>query len=368
MRVPPAGVSANAATGGLSAKKARGIRRIPHPVRESSPAATADPDKRGAVTQPDWYSQWLGASEAVGRRQVFFVLGCQKSGTTWLQHLLNAHPQVCCGGEGHVVDLLAPLLQQAVSTYNERQAQRRAVGLEVLLTSLDLLGLARALADRILSGYLPSQDASATTQIRAVGDKSPENALSLPMLNQLYPDARFIHIVRDGRDACISGWFHLQRQGKADRFNALAAYAAYFAEHHWSKYIESARSAAAQLPGRYVEVRYERLHTDATGETGRILELLGVDASPAAVRTCVEGGAFEKHSGGRRAGQEDASSFYRKGVVGDWRGHFDEAAAASFAQNAGRLLQTLGYADAVPAGPASVGATDLAAGIQAVGA
>jgi len=318
------------------------------------------------MTLPDWYSQWLGASEAVGRGQVFFVLGCQKSGTTWLQHLLNAHRQICCGGEGHVVDLLVPLLQQAVSAYNGRQAQRRAVGLDVLLTSLDVLGLARTLADRILSGYLQSAAASTTAQISAVGDKSPENALSLPTLNRLYPDARFIHIIRDGRDACISGWFHLRRQGKTDRFNSLAEYAAYFAEDHWSRYIESARSAAAQLPDRYLEVRYEQLHADATGETRRILEFLGVDASPAAVGACVEGGAFEKHSGGRRAGQEDASSFYRKGVVGDWRSHFDDAASASFAQKAGRLLHALGYADSAPPGPATAGATESGSGISAV--
>ena len=95
------------------------------------------------------------------------------------------------------------------------------MGLDVLLTSLDLLGLARVLADRILNGYLQSAAASTTAEISAVGDKSPENALWLPTLNRLYPDARFIHIIRDGRDACISGWFHLRRQGKTDRIGAF---------------------------------------------------------------------------------------------------------------------------------------------------
>jgi len=362
MRVPPAGESANATTGGLSAKKARGIRRIPDPVRESSPAAIADPDKGGAVTPPDWYSQWLGASEAVGRRQVFFVLGCQKSGTTWLQHLLNAHPALCCDAEGHLLDLLAPAIQQVVTIYNQRQSQRPPAR-RALLSDRDLLGIVKMLGDQILAGYLAAcEDPRA---IRAVGDKTPEHAVNVDVLSQIYPQARFIHIIRDGRDACISGWFHLQRQGKAEQFATLAAYADYFAEHHWVRYITAARGAAAGMPERYLEMRYESLHADPAGETRGMLRFLQVDASEEVVAACVEAASFEKLAGGRARGQEDASSFFRKGVVGDWQRHFDEAAIVSFHRKAGELLQELGYS---PAGidPAFGGASRSETGMSAV--
>jgi len=199
---------------------------------------------------------------------VFFVLGCQKSGPTWLQHLLDAHRSVRCGGEGHIADLLVPLLQQALNAYNHTQAQRSG-GLGVSLARPDLIGAAKVLGDRLLARYLSeSGDPSATL---AVGDKTPEYAVVIPVLNQLYSEARFIHIIRDGRDGAVSGWAHLKRQGRTEKFPTFADYAAYFAEHHWLSYITAARDAARELGDRYLELRYEDLHADAAQQTRRML-------------------------------------------------------------------------------------------------
>jgi hypothetical protein len=295
------------------------------------------------MTIPKWYEDWQKCGHAVRERSVFFVGGCQKSGTTWLQRLLNAHPQACCGGEGHLAGLLTSVLQQAVNAYNRRQAQRPA-DLQVLLGREDLLGLIRTSSDRILAGYLPK--GSAAGEIRAVGDKTPEHAQALAVLDELYPKARFVQVIRDGRDACISGWFHLKRQGRCGQFASLADYADYFAEHHWVKYITAARAAAARLADRYHEVRYEELHADPHAQTQQLLAFLGIDADDASVHACVEGASFEKLAGGRTRGEEDASSFFRKGVVGDWREHFDAAAERRFGAKGGRLLAELGYATA----------------------
>jgi hypothetical protein len=289
------------------------------------------------------------AASALEGRTIFFVGGCQKSGTTWLQHLLNAHEQVACRGEGHLADLLLPLLKQAFDAYNGRQGQR-SPDLRVFLGSPDLLATARMLGARLLAGYLA--DDGGGEGIRAIGDKTPEHAAWLATLMELFPAARFIHVIRDGRDACISGWFHLHRQGKAGRFPSLADYADYFAHHHWRAYITAARTAATALGDRYLEVRYEALHAEGQAEARRVLALLGVDDTDQAVASCLEGGSFERLSGGRQRGEEDASSFYRKGIVGDWRAHFDEPAIARFRQRAGDLLVELGYELAAAAAPA----------------
>ena len=289
---------------------------------------------------PTWYRDWVRAGLAVNDLPAFFIGGCQKSGTTWLQHLLNAHPAVCCGGEGHLADLLAPAMQQAMGAYNQRQSQR-AARLGVLLRKEDHLGAVKMLGDRILAGYVAgSTDPRA---VRAVGDKTPEHALNFAVLSELYPGGRFVHIIRDGRDACISGWFHLRRQGKAGKFATLADYAGYFVEHHWVRYINAARSAAAAMPDRCLEMRYEALHGDPAGETRRLLQFLGVESGDEAVAACVHGGSFEKLAGGRRRGEEDPASFFRKGSVGDWRAHFDADATARFQRTGGDLLEDLGY-------------------------
>lgn len=294
------------------------------------------------MTTPSWYSQWLAAAAAVADRQVFFVLGCQKSGTTWLQRLLDAHPQVCCGWEGHFTDLLALRIQEGVNAYNARQAQR--IGGEAMLFRRDdLRATLRMLGDQILTRHL--RNAPQPERIRAVGDKTPEYSTAIPILEQIYPGAKYLHIIRDGRDACVSGWFHLHRLGHATRFNSLSEYAEFFARQHWVPYIMAARAAASSAPGRYLELRYESLHHDTAGQTRRIVEFLGVDESDEPIQSCVQAASFETLTGGRSQGAEDRSSFFRKGVVGDWRHHLDDDAVRRFEQSAGDLLRALDYHD-----------------------
>ena len=60
------------------------------------------------------------------KRTRFFVGGYPKSGTTWLQLLLNAHPEVSCIGEGHLPHHLEPLLRQALAQHNALIAEKNA--------------------------------------------------------------------------------------------------------------------------------------------------------------------------------------------------------------------------------------------------
>ena len=55
-------------------------------------------------------------------RQIFFVGGAPKSGTTWLQKALDAHPEIMCSGEGHFLDKFALNLNEMIKDYNKHQA------------------------------------------------------------------------------------------------------------------------------------------------------------------------------------------------------------------------------------------------------
>ena len=83
------------------------------------------------------------------------------------------------------------------------------------------------------------------------GDKTPYYSLHIPLLSREFPDAQFIHIVRDGRDCALS---MLER-----RFD-LGIYTTYHAADIWKHYVDSAHGNAAALgPSRYLEFRYEDL-------------------------------------------------------------------------------------------------------------
>ncbi len=276
-------------------------------------------------------------------RHLFFIVGCQKSGTTWLQKLLDGHPAIRCDGEARLGTLLLPMLNQLVQQYNAQQK----TGPHGQFDSDDLKHLFRAAVARLYRKWVGDDPA-----IQAIGEKTPEHALCLPTLDQAFPGMKVIHIIRDGRDVVVSGWFHnLRKAGPQfqQKFPTLDHYIQYTLQSHWLAYIQHARAFGQAHPDRYLEVRYESLHHDGRATVGRVLAFLGVEADDEAVRQCLDAGSFERLSGGRDRGDEDRASFFRKGVVGDWQNHLSPAHLATVERIAGPLLQELGYVRAAAA-------------------
>jgi hypothetical protein len=264
------------------------------------------------------------------RKQVFFIV------TTWVERLLNGHADVRCHGEAYFGPVLMPLLQQAVQGYNQRQK----AGDAGLFTNDDLRELLRTAVGLSFLRWVGDGP------VQAIGEKTPEHALCMDPLSQCFPIAKFIHITRDGRDVCVSGWFHNLRKAGPDfkqRFPDLNAYIRYTVGQHWLPYIQHARQFGEQRPEQYHELRYEDLHGDPVGQTRALLGFLGVDDGDEATEACLEAGSFQKLTEGRSRGEEDKASFFRKGVIGDWRNHFDESNTATYNEVAGDLPGQLGY-------------------------
>jgi hypothetical protein len=93
---------------------------------------------------------------------------------------------------------------------------------------------------------------------------------------------------------------------------------------------------------RYLEGPYERLLHDSPSELIRLFGFLEVDCSPQVVARVIEENTFEKLAG-RPQGQEDSGSFYRKGIVGEWKEVFGDRDKQIFKKEAGKLLVELSY-------------------------
>lgn len=281
--------------------------------------------------------------------QVFFIVGAPKSGTTWLQRCLNGHDEISCVGEAHFMDELLPELMKAARAYNQKIQSRnrfRSAGAggskEGAFQPLgqaefrSLLSFAMAL---LLDKNAPE------TPVKWYGEKTPENIEHMEQLARSFPACRFVHIVRDGRDGAISAWFQNLRMSEKQamaKFGSLANYAEIYGRN-WARRIAKAQDQGAKIPDRYYELKFEDLHQDFDRTMGGLLQFFGVDTGPEALAKCREAGAFDRSSGGRQRGEEDRSSFYRKGEIGDWRNHFDESCQESFGRAAGPLLKRLGY-------------------------
>jgi Sulfotransferase family len=286
------------------------------------------------------------AVAALRKKQIFFIGGAVKSGTTWLQLLLDAHPDVSCNGEGHFIENgLAQLLRDALERHRQLIFKKnRSIFQELqgypCLSNDDY----HYLLASCISLYLLRQS-RAKLAAHSVGERTPDNVRSFDLLHTLFPDAKFLHIVRDGRDCAVSGWFHNLRVSPdwvKRNFGSVETYTIKHADY-WAKQLTAAQAFADKHCDRVCQIRYEDLAANIEQTLARIFGFLNVAAEQSVLAQCRTAASFESLSGGRAAGQENLNSFFRKGIAGDWRNHLSEEANSAFRKHAGDWLDRFGY-------------------------
>lgn len=335
----------------------------------------------------------LAAAKSAGRNErlsIFFVVGVPKSGTTWLRRMLDSHPEVLCHGEGrffgrddkdpnfeHVqANSLGQLMRPGSLHYTLAEYEPLRLWLERTWWSRDvdaeehIAGITRE-AVRYLFAQKLSKINRSEPQKRIVGDKTPlHSASTVREIDHLLPEARIIHIIRDGRDQAIShnhhrwnrvrpveegGRLSREDQEKRDRYRGdpekyLASGESMFSEERlraaaraWISNVGPAhQEGLSALGDRYTEVRYEDLLQRPGEEMARLFGFLGADQDARLVQQAVEAHRFEKLAG-RNIGNEDSTSFFRKGVSGEWQTVFTEQDKILYKEIAGDLLIELGY-------------------------
>jgi hypothetical protein len=275
-----------------------------------------------------------------------FVVGCAKSGTTWVTNLLHGHPRAVVRGEGGFGSRLVPAVLQALRAYNAHQ-ERNGLDFTVLAGG-DQLVASRLLVDARLLHYVRASG-KPFGDLLVVGDKTPQHTIALDLLAQLYPAARFVHVIRDPRDVATSAWFDFGRRSG----QTLDAYARDFMTNVWPANVQPASESGKRLGDRYLEVRYEDLLVDPEPRVRAMLEHVGLPATDDDVRSCVDAGRFETHSGGRRRGDTDLEHFYRAGVAGDWVNHLPPDLVAACTAEIAPLMSAFGYDPAAMPSPAA---------------
>lgn len=253
-----------------------------------------------------------------------FIVGCGKSGTTWLKNIIAGHPHAVVDGEGALGWRLLPELVGAAKLFNAHQ-DRFKLGGHTKLTEDDLVQTFRFACLQRFAAYA-RRAGKDLSSLRLIGDKTPQHTVVMAQLAAVFPEAKFVHVVRDPRDAATSAWFHFGQGGDTNT-PAFEKHASEFISGPWSVCVGAAVKAELDSTGRVTHVRYELLHASPEEEVGRVLGFLGLDTGTASIDACLEAGRFERFAKGRGRGEEDAESFYRKGIVGDWANHMTEAQA-----------------------------------------
>jgi hypothetical protein len=295
--------------------------------------------------------------------------------------MLDSHPEILCRGEGRPFgrNFRQEHLKRRKASYPPTSLYNAMMSSEDLRYWVERSVWSKdgdaeehlAKLTGLAVGYFLTRRLAGTGK-RLVGDKTV--LLSAEIVREIgavCPGARVIHIIRDGRDVAVSathhGWNQAEDLGGTHKItpDQLAKREAYrkdprgllrtddgiFPEFEleksaakWGARVgKTVRDGPALLGADYyAEVRYEDLLEKPEEELGRLLGFLGADASGPTVRRCVRAASFERLAGGRSRGQE-AASFFRKGVAGDWKNVFTERNKQDFKAAAGDLLIELGY-------------------------
>ncbi|MQA75236.1 MAG: hypothetical protein GEU88_12975 [Solirubrobacterales bacterium] len=280
-----------------------------------------------------------------------FVVGVGRSGTTLLRLMLDAHPRLAIPAETHFVPALIErakaggepdaLLGEILSARNWGDFGLDPETLRARIATLDGADPAS-----VLRGFYRLY-ADARSKPRW-GDKTPGYVKRMRIIGEALGEARFVHLIRDGRDVALS------RRGRGMGAEKPIADVA----DRWRRRIEAARRSARRLRGRYLELRYEDLVADPEPVLRRVCELVELDYDPAMLRyheraeqRLREMSGDLPAAGGRRgrSGEERMAAHALTSRppagdrVGGWRERMSATERAEFEAVAGGLLAELGY-------------------------
>ena len=217
-----------------------------------------------------------------------FVVGAARSGTTLLQRMLDAHPLLAVVNETYWLP----------RKYRERLGLTRdglvtPELLPMLLASpkFDRMGFAEADLHRIC-GAQPARYVDFVARLfdeyaaRAgkpyAGDKTPGYVRRIGQIHALFPQARFVHIVRDPRDVCLSMLDWPSGERTAGQFGTWHLDRPVSSALYWRYSVALGVQAGRELgPLHYLEVRYEDLVAATETELARLCEFLGLPFDPA---------------------------------------------------------------------------------------
>ncbi len=262
---------------------------------------------------------------------VFFIRGFMRSGTNWLNNILNLHPDINCKGEFHLQRLNRHFNMLANDFYSKSVGMYKNEGVELLKKEY------QRFIKNIVKTYCGNYP--------IVGDRTP-----VGLVDFILPDCKYIIISRDGRDVVVSWFFHalrnnipvLEKRPKMQKKRKLLlADPTYFDKFPdelldceesfkeiakiWNDtLVDNKRKCDSdQFQFDYYWLEYEKLHANTEKVRNELYEFLGADpkkAKPLGKNTTA---GFNKHR---------PMEHNRKGKVGDWKNYFTSKNEKWFAE------------------------------------
>lgn len=247
-----------------------------------------------------------------------FIVGCPRSGTTWLQKMIASHPDVESGTES---DLFSQFIGPLVKNWQLQciPTGRGLMGLPTYISEDKFIEYVRNFVGRLL------RDMKRDKTIFL--DKTPQHALYLNEIHTILPQAKIIHIVRDPRDVCLS----IIRASKS--WSSIGATTIPKAAKVWRKHILAVKNSQEIFPdNQFYSLKFENLVNNPACELGKLFRWLTLRCDEALVNKAVnenclprarENSDYRFELRGKYSGlSKEPAGFINTGRPGSWRQSF----------------------------------------------
>ena len=282
-----------------------------------------------------------GIETVSGRRNraPVFVLGCPRSGTTVLYHmLLSAGDFAVYRAESNVFNLLVPRFRGLRSATHRKKLLNtwlksklfRVSGLDAREISGRIMAECRGGGDflRIVMEEIARKQGTARW-----ADCTPDHLLYMEEIKRQIPEALFIHIIRDGRDVALSyarqGWSYPLPWDRRQRVGVAGLY--------WEWAVRKGREQGRRLGADYREVRFEDLVANPRPTISRLGEFIEHDLNYDRIQRNAIGSVRQPNTSFAAASNESFDPVAR------WRTKMSVEQAAAFETLVGDFLEELGY-------------------------
>ncbi len=244
-------------------------------------------------------------------QQVLFVAGLPKSGTTWLEKMIASYPGF------H--DLLIPdVISFELATGGSHDYE----------LPVDMFSHFKSML--------------VLTKMHVHG--SPHNVTVLRSAG-----VKYVILYRDLRDVAVSHYYYVRQTPWHPEYPIYVTLSVTeglneFAKRTLSAYVDWVCSWSQNRdPDVSLMLSYEQMLADPYTAMTCVAQHFELDSSPGTIQKIVDKHSFNRLSSGRIQGQQDASSFFRKGIAGDWRNHFTPELNQIYKRVLGEFLIRFGY-------------------------
>ena len=270
----------------------------------------------------------------------FFVSGYNKSGTTYLQMLLDGHPAIHCPSEQyfnlilHVSEQLSTEYEKQIAKFDKNTANQ---GVQ--------FDKNRFFTSIVRNAVLAQMDTGIVKGTTHTGLNDNSIIDRGPFWAQIFPDAHFLFIVRDPRALAVSIWHHRTRtEPEFAKSGATVDAVAGALARSWPKHVDRLMEFKRDHADRVMIVRYE----DLIGESKvdflvQILGQLGISTDRDTLESMFQRVDFEKLKEKEGQSLNGKPGFFRQGSSRGWETALAKSAVEAFVNEGSSQLETFGY-------------------------